>query len=77
MWRVLKEKLANSQKACLQWRKRNEDPTASMISRKTTELRVLQEECEESDLDQIMNLRMEINELIELEELKWRQQAKH
>lgn len=50
---------------------------ANLIEKKTLELGVLQGEGETSDMEHINILQCEVNELVELEELKWRQRSKH
>jgi hypothetical protein len=74
-WSNVKSKLMSSQSACRQWRKTHSDPTEALISQKTNALGVLQEEADEESLGLVKSLQEEINDLIELEDLKWRQRA--
>jgi hypothetical protein len=75
-WSNVKSKLMSSQSACRQWRKTRSDPTEALISQKTSALGVLLEEADEESLGLVKSLQVEINDLIELEDLKWRQRAK-
>jgi hypothetical protein len=75
-WGVLKTKISNTRHLCLQWKKSNVDPTAGVIEKKTLELAVFQDNVQGSDMDLLNMLQNEVNELIELEELKWHQMSK-
>jgi hypothetical protein len=75
-WGVLKSKISTTQKVCLQWKQSNMDPTAGLIEKKTLELGALQGEAEVSDLEHIDLSQNEVNELVHLEELKWRQMSR-
>jgi hypothetical protein len=61
---------------CPQWKKSNVVPTAGVMEKKTLELAVFQDNVEGSDMDLLNMLQNEVNELIELEELKWHQMSK-
>jgi hypothetical protein len=76
IWGALKEKITASQFACRKWRKTIADPTAELIGQKTKELGDLQEEGEASDMEHLNHLQLEVNELLESEDVKWRQRAK-
>jgi hypothetical protein len=52
------------------------DPTDHLIMQKTLQLGVLQGEGEALDMDHLNSLQDEVNNLIEMEDLKWKQQAK-
>lgn len=62
IWEGVKTKIGKSQVVCKEWRRDNIDPNESLITEKTKQLGILQGE--------------EVNDLIELEDLKWRQKAK-
>jgi hypothetical protein len=51
------------------------NPTDQLILQKTTQLGELQGVGDDSELEQINQLQGEVNDLIEMEELKWRQRA--
>ncbi|XP_062172125.1 uncharacterized protein LOC133877747 [Alnus glutinosa] len=74
-WSNVKSKLMSSQYACRQWRKTHSDPTEALILQKTSVLGVLQEEADEESMVLVKSLQLEINDLIELKDLKWRQRA--
>jgi hypothetical protein len=75
-WSNVKSKLKSSQSACRQWRKTHSNPTEALILQKTSVLGVLQEEANEESMGLVKSLQVEINDLIEIEDLKWRQRAK-
>jgi hypothetical protein len=75
-WVVLKEKIKNSQQALSKWTKENSSQTEILFRQKTNQLVVLQGEEEQIDMGKINSLQQEINELLEINELKWSQQAK-
>lgn len=54
----------------------NSDPTAHLILQKSSFLSNLQDEGDGTDWEQVQNLQSEVNDLIEIEDLKWRQRAK-
>jgi hypothetical protein len=75
-WGVLITKISNTQHMCLQWKKSNVDPTAGVIEKKTLEPVVFQDNVEGSNMDLLNMLQNEVNELIDLVELKWHQMSK-
>jgi len=75
-WEPLKENFLKSQHVCKNWQKVHADPTDHLILQKTLMLGELQEEGEVSDMDHLNSLQEEVNNLIEMEDLKWKQRAK-
>lgn len=73
---MVKQKIEHSSLACQQWSKEHADPTKLLIGQKTRALADLQGEGDGFNLDVIHHLQDEDNDLIELEDLKWRQRSK-
>jgi hypothetical protein len=76
IWEGVKTKIGKSQIVCKQWRRVNIDPNDRLITEKTKQLGKLQVDETEAVMENIKQLRKEVNDLIELEDLKWRQKAK-
>jgi len=75
-WEELKEKITKSQHALSHWRKVSADPTKQLIQQKAKLLGDLQGEGNESHMETIHQIQSEVNDLIEIEDLKWWQRAK-
>jgi exonuclease III len=75
-WQIIKEKLDRSRKGLLRWQKVNRDPTESLISQKTEQLRSLQGLNGIPNMEEVRKIKREVNELMSQVDLKWRQRAK-
>jgi exonuclease III len=74
-WHAIKQKLGNSKQGLLRWQQVNKCPTEEVIKQKTQLISSLQEVEGMPDLVNIRTLQGEVNELMEEEDLKWRQRA--
>jgi len=72
-WNVVKQKIDQSSMVCRQWSRDNVEPTESLINQKTKSLVKLQGLGDGADIEAINSLQDEVNELIELEDVRWRQ----
>jgi hypothetical protein len=75
-WNVVKQKIDQSSMVCRQWSRDNVEPTESLINQKTKSLVKLQGLGDGADIEAINSLQDEVNELIELEDVRWRQKSK-
>lgn len=76
VWEILKEKIHKCQQALTTWNGAHIDQIEKVITQKTKLLEELQNGDGLLDLENIHNLQQEVNELMEQDDVKWRQQAK-
>ncbi|XP_062170478.1 uncharacterized protein LOC133876208 [Alnus glutinosa] len=74
-WEVLKKKIDQSSHACRRWSSKTADPTDYLIEQKNKELSDLQDVGNAGDVEVVSQLQTEVNDLIECEDVKWRQKA--
>jgi arsenate reductase-like glutaredoxin family protein len=72
----LKDKIKKSQQELSKWSKKNSGHTEELINLKTKQLKELQGGEGLLDMEKIKKLQREVNEVKELDELKWQQRAK-
>jgi hypothetical protein len=75
-WKNVRNRLAKSRSALLQWRKVNVSPTEDVIKSKTVELQTLQGIDGPLDLVAIREVQRDVNNALEQDDLKWRLRAK-
>jgi hypothetical protein len=75
-WMQMTRKLEESKRALIKWKKTNEGSSEMTIASLTNQLKWLQEIEGEPNLTEIWNIREELHECMEAEDLKWRQRAK-
>jgi hypothetical protein len=72
----VKEKIQKCQQEISKWNGSHKGQTEKLISQKTKRLEELQDGDGFLDLENIHTLQQEVNDLLEQEDLKWRQRAK-
>lgn len=75
-WEMVKTNLEKSKKKLLVWRKINKGPSEDTINQKVGELQKLYEAEGQLDVGSIKSLQVEVDEIMEWDELKWKQLAK-
>jgi hypothetical protein len=75
-WVGFKRKLQKCKKVIQRWVQKSKPPTEKYIKEKTTELAKIQEEANPMKAHEEKELRQEIHNLLEQEEIKWKQRAK-
>lgn len=73
---VLRVKIKKSRIELFKWCKENFDKAEELKNQKTLQLSEIQESEGQISLDAINSLQLEVNELLEVSELKWRHKAK-
>jgi hypothetical protein len=75
-WQNMKEKLEVCSKGLLRWRRKNRGESKNALKEKTQQLEFLQRERAEPEMERIRGLQKELQDLLEKEEIKWKQKSK-
>jgi ribonuclease HI len=76
VWGVVRIKMENSKRGLLQWKRTQPQHTETELQEKTAAIQTLQAADGVFDMGAVRGLQKEVDEILEQDELKWRQRAK-